>query len=283
MKTLFSLITLLLAASAFAEIRTLAVPSEVAATGFTAPVNVADLKGQARVIATAKSFAGTNPTLAVKLQASQGVERFTSVASAGANGTSMLTDNSTVAELAASYVAGGNVTVTEILLPLKRHASLASGNVTLSIEADNTGAPSGTALGTSVVLATALATSFESVEFEFTPGVNLTANSTYWIVATPNYTANATVNVAWRDATVASAGNFASSNGTAWTGTDTKNLGIVLRGHTFTDVATFTTVNATGSLQSTEFPLGGTGTLRLNNTLGGTNTPKFIQSAVLVQ
>jgi hypothetical protein len=42
-------------------------------------------------------------------------------------------------------------------------------------------------------------------------------------------------------------------------------------------------VNATGSVQSTEFPLGNAGALRLSNTLGGTNTPKFIQSAVLVQ
>jgi len=285
MKTLsfFLILILTVAHIARAEIRTIALPAEVAATGVSAPVNVADLKGQARVIATAKSFAGTSPTLAVKLQASQGIERFASIASAGANGTAMLTDNSTVAELAAAHVATGNVTVTEVLLPLKRNAGLTSGNVTLSIEADDAGAPSGTALGTSVVLVSAIPTTFGSVEFDFSPGVNLTTGSTYWVVATPNYTANATINVAWRDATVESGGNYASSNGTAWSATDTTDLGMVVRGHTFADVATFSTVNATGSVQSTEFPLGNAGALRLSNTLGGTNTPKFIQSAVLVQ
>jgi hypothetical protein len=282
MKHLFLLAFLAIAGSAFGQLRTIVLPSEVDASGVSAPVNVADLKGQARVILTAKSFQGTNPTLASKLQVSSGVERFSSVASAGENGTAMLTNNSTNVRLAAKHVATSNSTITEVLLPLKKNGAL-SGNVTVSLQADNAGAPSGTPLASAVVLSSALPTSFESVTFAFSPGVNVTTNSTYWIVATPNYTANATVNAAWRDATVASDGNSSTFNGSAWTAGATKNFGVVIRGHTFVDLATFTTVNATGSVQSTEFPLGNAGALRINNTLGGTSTPKFIQSAVLVQ
>jgi hypothetical protein len=263
--------------------RNLLLPVEITATGTTAALNATDLKGQATVILTAKSTSGSSPTLAVKLQASPAEAKIVDNVSSGASGTKLRVAADDNVKLAAAHTFAAARQISRVILPLKRAAGLSSGTLTLTVEADNAGDPSGTALATATAAVSGLATSFEGVTFELSKPLDIAAEAVVWFVLTGDYTAHATNNVEWRTETVASGGNSAANDGSAWTATTTADFDMVVHGYNFADVHSFTSVASTASVQAHELHVDSHGVLRLTYTLGGTSTPKFVASAVLAK
>lgn len=92
------------------------------------------------------------------------------------------TDGNT--KLAQSFEVTGAQTVGAVKLYLKKEGS-ASGNLTVKIQTDNSGEPSGTTVtnGTSgTVAASTVTTSFTEIEFTFSTAPSLSGSTTYWLV-----------------------------------------------------------------------------------------------------
>jgi len=102
-------------------------------------------------------------------------------------------------KLAQSFEVTGSQTVGSVSLYLKKVGS-PTGNLTVTIETDNSGEPSGTpvANGTSdTVAASTLATSYDLIEFEFSTPPSLSGSTTYWIVLDTADSGSQTNYVVW--------------------------------------------------------------------------------------
>jgi hypothetical protein len=279
---LFAVATLATAA----EVRTILTPAELSASGSTPVLRTEDWKGQGTVVfAASAATSGTNPTLAVTLQSSPAERRLHSVAATDTNGFLLRSAAATNVTLAAKQTFTGARQISSVVLPLRRAAGLTNGNLVLSIQGNASTVPNGTNVASVTNAATSVSTNFAGVTFTFSPPVDVTTNAlTVWFVLSADYTANATNNIAWRSSTVASNGIAASStNGTNYAAVATNDLGLAIDGFNFADLATFTTVTNAASVQSTEINLGSHGLLRAVYTVGGTGSPKFGASAVLVK
>ena len=282
MKTLALLLALAVTASAV-EVSTLLTPAEITASGSTPALRAEALKGQGTVILAAKSTSGTSPTLAVALQSSPAESRLFSVPATGA-GLSLRTAADANVTIAAKQSFTAARQISSVVLPLKKGAGLTNGNLVLSIQGNTTNnLPDGTSVASVTNAAAAVTTNFAGVTFAFPAPVNVTTNATVWFVLSGTYTANASNNVTWQNATVASNGIAATStNGTNYAAVATNDLGLAIDGFNFTTLHTFTTVTNAASVQTREFNLQDHGVLRATYTIGGTDTPKFGASAVLV-
>jgi len=110
--------------------------------------------------------------------------------------TSAVTTND---KLAQSFEISTASTVSEIDLYLKKVGS-PTGNLTVEIQTDSAGEPSGTAVtnGTSnTVSASTLTTSFTDITFSFASNPSLASGTTYWLVLTTSDTQSNTNYVLW--------------------------------------------------------------------------------------
>jgi hypothetical protein len=232
-----------------------------------------------KVVLTGKSSAGTNPTLAAKIQKSAPLAQSHAVESDASDTIAdqkSRNDTDTNIKLAAKFVvATGGKTVSKVYLPLKK-VGAPTGTLTLAIYADTAGDPSGSALATfATVTAASLTTSYGQIEFALATPYDLAA-ATYHLVLTSDVTISTTVYVAWESITVASGGN-ANLFGTAWVPTATVDLKHRLYTWQFSDVTSgaFTGLTSVGSVQALDVDFQTLSVVRPYFTTGGTSTPTF--------
>lgn len=273
--------------------KTLLTPVSITATGGGIDLDVSRLAGEAQIVLTTLNTAGTSPTLACKLQSSTGTARGYEYETQGTVVDNELREGaSTGIELALKFTQSGAKSVKRVGLFLKKQGTIAAGKkLTLKIETDSTGDPSGTALGTSgtVDIDTEVSTTAGMVMFTFATPVDLADATVYHLVLSGDYSASASNNVCWRSNTVASGGTFnTSADGTTFAGvTATQSLLAFIEQYTFADITGggFTTVSTAGNTSvqtirkhARSLPA----FMRLYSTIGGTSNPAFATSAVVV-
>lgn len=239
--------------------------------------------GPAKFILTAKSDAGSSPTLAVKLQSSPPLARLVDVVAATGDTTESVAHRTGAAaalQLAAKFTLAGASSIKTIYLPLKKTGA-PTGTLTAAIYADTAGDPSGSALATFPTLNVAtLTTSFAQIAFDLTTVVDLPA-ATYHIVVTSDVATSGSVNVSWRAVTVDEDGN-GNVYGSAWVPDDTINLEFQALFYQFADVTGggFTSVTTTASTQTLEINVDTLAIIRPHITVGGTSSPAFYTSLI---
>jgi hypothetical protein len=240
-----------------------------------------DYTGQAKFILSAKSDAGSSPTLAVKLQSSPPLARLADVTPAEGDATDAIghrTATDTSIKLAASFTLPSAASISKLYLPLKKDGA-PTGTLTVAIFADDEGDPTGSALATFSTLNVAtLTTSFSEILFTLGTPVDLAAG-TYHIVATSDVTVSNTAFVSWNSVTVESGGN-ASIYDEAWAADATVNFALKAFFYQFSDVASFASVATTSSQQTIEINVDTLGVVRPHVTIGGTSSPAFYASVV---
>jgi hypothetical protein len=274
--------------------RTLVTPVSILATAGSSDLDVSGLHGPVRVILTSLNTAGTSPTLASKLQTSVAPVRGYTYTTEGT-----LVDNelregaSTNIELAAKFTQAATGQVKHVWLKLKKGGTITAGKLlTLKIETDTTGDPSGTAVanGTSatVDIDTEVSTTAAWVRFTFAKPVDLVAESVYHLVLSGDYSASGSNNVMWQSNTVASGGTFnTSTDGTTFAGvTATQSLLAQVEQYAFADLTGggFTTLSTAGNttVQTLEFQAQNLPQfMRVHFTIGGTSNPAFATAATV--
>lgn len=269
-----------------AAVQTVTLPQAIAATAAQEDKDLSSLKGTVGFVLTAKSTAGTSPTATVKLQSSAPLAKSLAVETGTTSGVALRTASNTAIKLAASFTtaAGTTPSIKRVVLPLKKHATLTAGTLTVTIASDSSG-PNATLATAATFDLSALTASFTGATFDFATPLQLAANTKYWVVLEGDYTVDATANVTWRTTTVASGGN-ASVYGSSWSASATNNLNIIPYVYNFSDVTggAFTQVTATGSVQYLTVPIQNFGSVfRTHTTIGGTNSPSFIVGVAALQ
>lgn len=258
--------------------------------GGQTPVDCVGLKGVTDFVLTAKSTAGTSPTLATKLQSSPDPaisHSYVLATAANAIDVQLRVGAADSVRLAAKFVQAATGTVKSIWLPLKERGTIPDGTVlTLAIQADDSGDPSGTDLKTATVALSSLTSSYVNYEFSFT-GFDLAAG-TYWLVLTSDYTASGTNNVAWKaESGLVSGGNQSVYDGTVWAADVDDSQIFTMYQYVFSDVTggAFTGVTTTGSIQRLELNMDTLTVgryLRVHTAVGGTSTPSFQMAVAAV-
>lgn len=269
--------------------RTLLTPASITATGRGPDLDVSGLAGKAQVILTARNTAGTSPTLACKIQGATGLARGYEISTLGATANELREGATTNVKISASFTQDGARSIKRVALRLKKGGTLTAGKVlTLTIEADSAGDPSGTPLGTAgtVDIDTVVTTSFAWVVFTFATPVDVSDATVYHLVLAGDYTESASNNVMWSSSTVASGGNFEAYDATNWANTTTKALDVFVDQYTFTDLTggTFTTLETAlnTTVQTKEFNSRSLPQfMSLYSTIGGTSNPAFATAAVV--
>ena len=221
-------------------------------------------KDSSRVILhSAASSAGTGVSLAVKMQESD-------AAGAGSfdnrSGTEVAVElrkgsNDNI-KLAAKVTQSGARQVKSVFLRLKNVGTIASGKtVTVTLETDSSGDPSGTAIhadATATVLCSSIDSSFDWVEFELTRPVDIADTTVFHIVLSGNYTESSSNYIAWATETVGSGGDFNIFD-SAWGGVSSTTAAMgYIEEYNFSDIsgAAFTAVDETaGSFQELDVEL----------------------------
>lgn len=228
-----------------------------------------------------KNDAGTNPTAAVKLQQGD-LARGALYSTTGDTDTKLKTAAAAAVKLAAQFDQDGYAAVRTVHLRLKKIGSIAAAKtLTLTVEADNSGDPSGTALGTATAsIDDDVDTDYSYVAFTFDKPVDLTDTETYWLVLTADYTASATDCVVWHSKDgLTSVGNASVNDGSSWTADDTLSFLFYSEEIAFADISglVFTTVEDTASHQETltAFVDDLKQYVRAHVTITGTSTPAF--------
>lgn len=228
-------------------------PADVrAATATGLPVDVLNYDGSAVLVLDAEAQ-GSGITNTVKLQASPDLAAGANYlpAVAGTNNIALRHGAADNVKLAAKLTQSGARQLKEVVLVLKRAGTIASGDVWVTIEAESTGAPSGTPLGTSVKVAAATITdAYGGIKFTFATPVELADATAYYVVLQGDYTASATNQIQWRTATVASGGNSFVYD-SSWAAVATNSHEYLINQYNFADTGTaFTAVGNAVSTQS---------------------------------
>lgn len=213
-------------------------PADVrAATVKGADIDVVELAGLAMAILDAEAQ-GSGITLNAKLQSSPALARGLEVLTVGTNNIPLRHGAADNVKLAAAFTQDGAGQIKRVALMLRRAGTIAAGKVvSVTIEADDSGAPSGTPLATAGnVAADTMSTDYGFVVFEFATPVDLADATVYHIVLQGDYTASATNQVQWRAATVASGGNSEVYD-SAWAAVDTNDLELYTDQYVFADIA----------------------------------------------
>lgn len=168
--------------------------------------------------------ASSGDTLDVKLQSSDPDEIGTKDGRAltADNDFELRSNTATHIKISCMFTQSGARQIRKVYLYLKKKGTITSGKkVTVTLETDSTGSPSGTAVqahATADVLCSAISTSYGWVEFAFTKPVTVANSTVYHIVLTGDYDVSGTNNVMIGTDTVASGGDFDYYDA-AWTGT----------------------------------------------------------------
>lgn len=124
----------------------------------------------------------------------------------------------------------------DVYILLSQIGTISSGTLTMTIETDSSGSPSGAAIATSAaVTASGLTAEPTFQRFTFTAKPSLTNGTTYWMVVTGTYTVSTTNYIAWGNDTDAgySEGQPKTHDGVAtWTAL-TGDLIFMVRGQTY--------------------------------------------------
>jgi hypothetical protein len=268
---------------------TLLSPVSVTATGRGPDVDISRLHGTARAILSSLNTAGTSPELTCKLQTSSAPAVGLSQTTEGTTENKLRSGATTNVKIGSKFTQSGARSIKRIWLRLKAAGTITAGKkLTLTLETDSTGSPSGTALGTVEVLCSAVPTSFGWVPFEFSTPVDVANNTAYHVVLAGDYDASATNCVIWRSATVASGGTIETNDGTNWAAvTSTQKNEVYAEQYTFADVTgggfTKHETASSASVQSRDLwapdlPQYAS----VYSTIGGTDNPAFTASVVLV-
>lgn len=243
-----------------------------AATNYGNDINIRDFDGIAMVVLAADAQ-GSGITNTVKLQTSPELVTGGSYTTAGANDIPLLNGTDDNVKLAAKFTQSGARTVKQIGLVLKRLGTIAADKtLTLTIEADTAGAPSGTPLATATTIdPTTIGDSYSTVVFDFATPLNVTDTTVYWVVLTGNYDVSAENQIQWRTNTVGSGGN-ASVYDTSWAAVATNSREFRVLQYNFADItgAAFTAVGNATSLQSKRIDINSCGpVVRTVSTIAG--------------
>lgn len=290
--SLFSCLCLAVATSA-ATSATLVTPVSITATGGHADLDVAAYTGKLRAHLTSLNTAGTSPTLACKLQGSSAAARGLDYQTVGTTASELREGASTNIEIALAFTQAATASVKRVALYLDKEGTLAAGKkLTLTIETDSTGNPSGTVVtnGTSgtVDIDSAVSTTAGWVVFTFAKPVDLTAEGVYHFVLAGDYSASGTNNVRVYSKTVASGGTLnLSADGTTFAGvTATERVMVYVDQYTFADITgggyTSLATAGTASVQSLELNADSLPQfMRLYSTIGGTSNPAWTTAALV--
>lgn len=162
---------------------------------------------------SAKSSAGTGTSLAVKVQESDAVVTGSLNNKSGTEAAVELrkgaNDN---IKLAAKVTQSGAAQVKSVFLRLKKVGTITSGKtVTVTLETNNAGDPSGTAVhadATATVETDNISSSWGFIEFTLTRPVHIADTTVFHVVLSGNYTESSSNYVAWATEVVASGGDF---------------------------------------------------------------------------
>ncbi len=249
-------------------------------------VDISLLRGRGAFVMSAMTSAGTTPTLALKLQQSAAAVQGAEYATVGTNDIVLRNNTNDNIKLSAKWTQSGARQIKTASLVLKNNGTITAGKIlTLTLETDTAGDPSGTALGTAgTVLCSAVGTSYSYITFTFAKPVDVADATVYHLVLAGDYTVSSSNNITWRTATVASGGN-ANVYDSAYAAVTTNSREFYLRQYNFADVTGggFTTVTTTSSTQTRQLDVDGLGeVLRAHATVTGSSTPTYYGGIVLV-
>lgn len=270
-----------------AETRTLLTPVSITATGGGTDLDVASLTGTASVSLLSLNTAGTSPTLAVKLQESDPLAVGQTYTTVGTNDIVLRNASNDNIKLSAAFTESGAHAIKRVGLMLKKNGTITTGTtLTLTIETNSAGDPSGTILGTAAtVLTDDVATSYAWVVFTFAKPVDVADATLYHLVLAGSYTVSSSNDITWRTATVASAGN-ANVFDSAYAAVATNSREFYIHEYAFTDVTGggYTTLSTAGNatVQSLLFHIDDLkAIIRAYFTIGGTSSPAFTTGLIV--
>ena len=212
--------------------------------------------GPAKAILAAEAQ-GSGVTLNVKFQASDPAALGGSYNETGDTDKALNKETSGKTKIAVQFTQSGARSIKRVALRLKKTGTIASDKLlTLTIETDSSGAPSGTALGTATILANSVGATYDWYDFVFTAPVDVANSTVYHLVLTSNYTASDTNYISWQGLTVASGGN--AEDYTTWTDITTLNLLYRIFQYSFADIsgAAFTEVGNAAAFEAIHFAVG---------------------------
>lgn len=211
--------------------------------------------GPAKAILAAEAQ-GSGVTLNVKFQASDPAALGGSYNETGDTDKALNKETSGKTKIAVQFTQSGARSIKRVALRLKKTGTIASDKLlTLTIETDSSGAPSGTALGNATILANSVGATYDWYDFVFTAPVDVANSTVYHLVLTSNYTASDTNYISWQGLTVASGGN--AEDYTPWTDITTLNLLYRIFQYNFADIpgAAFTEVGNAAAFEAIHFPV----------------------------
>jgi len=212
--------------------------------------------GPAKAILAAEAQ-GSGVTLNVKFQASDPAALGGSYNETGDTDKALNKETSGKTKIAVQFTQSGARSIKRVALRLKKTGTIASDKLlTLTIETDSSGAPSGTALGTATILANSVGATYDWYDFVFTAPVDVANSTVYHLVLTSNYTASDTNYISWQGLTVASGGN--AEDYTPWADIDTLSLLYRVFQYSFADIsgAAFTEVGNAAAFEAIHFAVG---------------------------
>jgi len=212
--------------------------------------------GPAKAILAAEAQ-GSGVTLNVKFQASDPAALGSNYNETGDTDKPLNKVTSGKTKVAVQFTQSGARSVKRVALKLKKAGTIASDKIlTLTIETDSSGAPSGTALGTATILANSVGAAYDWYDFVFTAPVDVANSTVYHLVLTSNYTASDSNYISWQGLTVASGGN--AEDYTAWADIATLSLLYRVFQYNFADVsgAAFTEVGNAAAFEAIHFAVG---------------------------
>jgi len=212
--------------------------------------------GPAKAILAAEAQ-GSGVTLNVKFQASDPAALGGSYNETGDTDKALNKETSGKTKIAVQFTQSGARSIKRVALRLKKTGTIASDKLlTLTIETDSSGAPSGTALGTATILANSVGAAYDWYDFVFTAPVDVANSTVYHLVLTSNYTKSDTNYISWQGLTVASGGN--AEDYTPWADIDTLSLLYRVFQYSFADIsgAAFTEVGNAAAFEAIHFAVG---------------------------
>jgi len=211
--------------------------------------------GHAKAILDAEAQ-GSGITLNVKFQASDPAALGSNYNETGDTDKPLNKVTSGKTKVAVQFTQSGDRSVKRVALKLKKAGTIASDKLlTLTIETDSSGAPSGTALGTATILANSVGAAYDWYDFVFTAPVDVANSTVYHLVLTSNYTASDSNYINWHGVTVGSGGN--AEDFTAWADIATLSLLYRIFQYNFADIpgAAFTEVGNAAAFEAIHFPV----------------------------
>lgn len=256
---------------------------KITATGGLPDTTVGNYGRFGTIRLKAANDAGTNPTLDIKVQSSDPAVTGYNYLTAGTTETKLKTGASTLVKHALTFTQTGARSIKTASFVMKKIGSIAAGKkVTIEVQSDSAGAPSGSVLGSATIdIDTAVGTAFAYVKATFETPVDVANSTKYHLVVSADYDASSDNCVVLRSATVSSGGTQ-QTYGSSWTAVTTQSYEAFVEQCQFTDLATFTQVTGTSNQEANVSMEATDAILRAYATIGGTNTPAFYVSLDLI-